>query len=235
MKLKPPIGIGTERVLVGTLWQCYWPYLGKEDWTKVTWCGVKGGVSEMKNAVRRLIITAALLVAGGTAQAATVSSSFVDLQGEVVNWTAIVDPGVTLSLAICCTLPDNQGDGTVKNFVNTAFNTSFSANVGKQDGLSGFSVNWTGPSADIFAIHFGGKGGGNELLIDLSGNTSTFSFSMTGTQYALSSIQGFGNGGTGVASVPLPAALPLFATGLGGIGLLVWWRKRRARSVVANA
>jgi len=185
----------------------------------------------MKNAVRRLMITAALLVAGGTAQAATVSSSFVDLQGEVVNWTAIVDPGVTLSLAICCTLPDNQGDGTVKNFVNTAFNTSFSANVGKQDGLSGFSVNWTGPSADIFAIHFGGKGGGNELLIDLSGNTSTFSFSMTGTRFALSSLQGFGNG---VSPVPLPAALPLFATGLGGIALVAWARRKWKKSA-ANA
>src|SRR5262245_64825222 len=176
----------------------------------------------MKIAVRWLTISAALLVAGA-AQAATVSGSFIDRQGELVYWTATVDPDITLTQQICCSLPPNQGDGTIKTFVNTAFNTSFDANIGKLDSLSGFSVNWTGPSADIFAIHFGGKGGGNELLIDLSGNTSTFSFSMTGTQHALSSIQGFGNGGTEVASVPLPAALPLFATGLGGIGLLVWW------------
>jgi hypothetical protein len=127
----------------------------------------------------------------------------------------------------------SMSNGTIKNFVNTAFNTSFDANIGKLDGLSGFSVNWTGPSADIFAIHFGGKGGGNELLIDLSANTSNFSFSMTGTQHELSSIQGFGNGS--VSQAPLPAALPLFATGLGGIGLFAWWRKRRARSNLANA
>ena len=71
------------------------------------------------------------------------------------------------------------------------------------------------------------------MLIGLSGNTSTFSFAMTGTQHELSSIQGFGNGS--VSQAPLPAALPLFATGLGAIGLFAWWRKRRAPSVVANA
>jgi hypothetical protein len=190
---------------------------------------------EMKNAVRWLTISAALLVAGGSAQASTVNGSFIDRQGELVYWTATVDPGIALVQPICCSLPANQGDGTIKNFVNTAFNTSFDANIGKLDGLSGFSVNWTGPSADIFAIHFGGKGGGNELLIDLSANTSNFSFSMTGTQHELSSIQGFGGGNGSVSQAPLPAALPLFATGLGGIGLFAWWRKRRARSVVANA
>jgi hypothetical protein len=30
-----------------------------------------------------------------------------------------------------------------------------------------------------------------------------------------------------VPSVPLPAALPLFATGLGALGLLGWRRKRK--------
>jgi hypothetical protein len=30
---------------------------------------------------------------------------------------------------------------------------------------------------------------------------------------------------------PLPAALPLFATGLGGLGLLGWRRKRKAKAV----
>ena len=33
-----------------------------------------------------------------------------------------------------------------------------------------------------------------------------------------------------VSTVPLPAALPLFATGLGGLGLLSWRRKRKAQA-----
>lgn len=36
---------------------------------------------------------------------------------------------------------------------------------------------------------------------------------------------------SGVAEVPLPTALPLFATGLGVLGLLGWRRKRKAAAV----
>jgi hypothetical protein len=32
------------------------------------------------------------------------------------------------------------------------------------------------------------------------------------------------------ATTPLPAALPLFATGIGALGLLGWRRKRRVRA-----
>jgi hypothetical protein len=38
---------------------------------------------------------------------------------------------------------------------------------------------------------------------------------------------------TGVAETPLPAALPLFATGLGGLGLLGWRRKKKAAALAA--
>jgi hypothetical protein len=38
---------------------------------------------------------------------------------------------------------------------------------------------------------------------------------------------------TPVSATPIPAALPLFATGLGALGLVGWRRKRPARSVVA--
>jgi hypothetical protein len=35
-----------------------------------------------------------------------------------------------------------------------------------------------------------------------------------------------------VAATPVPAALPLFGTGLGFMGLMSWWRKKRADAVV---
>lgn len=39
---------------------------------------------------------------------------------------------------------------------------------------------------------------------------------------------GFSNLSVGSANSPLPAALPLFATGLGALGLLAWGRRRKA-------
>lgn len=186
----------------------------------------------------KLVVSAALAVAmvSTSTHAATISGSFTDLQGESVLWSATVDAGITLSQQICCTLPSNQGDGTIKDFVNTAFGTSFTGNVGKQDGFADgtFSVDWTGLSAELFAIHTGGKGGGNELLILLSDNSSVFDFSFTGAKGGLSSIQGFagpedpsGGGGPAVAT-PLPAALPLFASGGALLGFLGWRRKRKS-------
>ena len=41
------------------------------------------------------------------------------------------------------------------------------------------------------------------------------------------------SGNQAIAATPLPAALPLFATGLGGMGLLGWWRKRNKRTNAA--
>jgi hypothetical protein len=40
-------------------------------------------------------------------------------------------------------------------------------------------------------------------------------------------------GSLAISSTPLPAALPLFATGLGALGLLGWRRKRKTQAVAA--
>jgi hypothetical protein len=42
-----------------------------------------------------------------------------------------------------------------------------------------------------------------------------------------------GTSGEAVAETPLPAALPLFASGLGALGLLGWRRKRKASAAIA--
>jgi hypothetical protein len=49
--------------------------------------------------------------------------------------------------------------------------------------------------------------------------------------YELDISNGIGN--SALSPTPLPAALPLFATGLGGLGLLGWRRKRKAQAVAA--
>jgi uncharacterized protein (TIGR03118 family) len=48
------------------------------------------------------------------------------------------------------------------------------------------------------------------------------------TLYFADGINGELNGLIGALQTPIPAALPLFATGLAGLGLLGWRRKRKA-------
>jgi hypothetical protein len=40
---------------------------------------------------------------------------------------------------------------------------------------------------------------------------------------------------TAVAATPLPAALPLFATGVGALGLFGWRRKRKNAAAIVSA
>jgi hypothetical protein len=56
-----------------------------------------------------------------------------------------------------------------------------------------------------------------------------------------SETQGYGGGSFTLPTIsveyafitPLPATLPLFATGLGALGLLGWRRKRKAKPIAA--
>jgi hypothetical protein len=52
------------------------------------------------------------------------------------------------------------------------------------------------------------------------------------SNYSLIISAGVGNGNAPLPSTPLPAALPLFATGLGGLGLLGWRRRRKSYMAV---
>jgi hypothetical protein len=51
------------------------------------------------------------------------------------------------------------------------------------------------------------------------------------SDYQLVFSDGIINIGDGLSTTPLPATLPLFATGFAGLGLLGWRRKRKARAV----
>ena len=53
---------------------------------------------------------------------------------------------------------------------------------------------------------------------------------LLGTYTGLNSVTGYTDT-VKISATPLPAALPLFAGGLGGLGLLGWRRKRKAQAV----
>jgi hypothetical protein len=65
-----------------------------------------------------------------------------------------------------------------------------------------------------------------DLLVTVAG-TPHSGYSGAGTQVALDNLT--------ISAVPLPAALPLFATGLGTLGLLGWRRKRKAKGAIPHA
>jgi plastocyanin len=72
----------------------------------------------------------------------------------------------------------------------------------------------------------------------LIGSPYDYTFAQQGTYYYYSDIANYiGNGGGSsidvVTPTPLPAALPLFASGLGALGLLGWRRKRKASAIAA--
>jgi hypothetical protein len=55
------------------------------------------------------------------------------------------------------------------------------------------------------------------------------------TSNSTSNFVGFGAGPAPVSTTPLPAALPLFAAGLGAMGLFGWRRKRKGAAALAAA
>ena len=81
-----------------------------------------------------------------------------------------------------------------------------------------------------------GTSGFSFLLDALQTATLNLALSATGAgaRYGLSAQASLASGGPetffitqDVSAVPLPAALPLLAGGLGGLGVLSWWRKRK--------
>jgi hypothetical protein len=74
-----------------------------------------------------------------------------------------------------------------------------------------------GTTATLFPLLEGGSGPTSVTLLVLG--TSEFNFAIDNVC------------SPGCLSQPLPTALPLFATGLGALGLLGWRRKRAVQSV----
>jgi hypothetical protein len=76
-------------------------------------------------------------------------------------------------------------------------------------------------AAALLGVGGGGGGGGRKQSHDSLGDS--FNLDPNGQQFDPPN-------SPSVSATPLPAALPLFATGLGAMGLIGWWRKRKTRA-----
>ena len=137
--------------------------------------------------------------------------------------------------------PSGQNEITGTNVIWIDFSGARSA------GVTGFSFQMDSTSGGEGWLVFGsnsiGSGytqvanGTDERLYNLSGTAATYSYyyfvfdpttlSTGNTNVLLHEVDGIAR------AVPLPAALPLFATGLGALGLLGWRRKRKAAALAA--
>lgn len=73
---------------------------------------------------------------------------------------------------------------------------------------------------------------GNYFL-EITGNVTSSGFSLLNLPVGYLGAFAASPGAASVSQAPLPAALPLFASGLAGVGFLAWWRKRTTRTGAA--
>jgi len=136
----------------------------------------------------------------------TLSSVTFDFAGQFsetngVNFTANLDVNATILFAVIGT-----GNGSVQS-VTSSGTASSAAVVAAFTGLGTFPADFHYQSVCGAGIATCGTGWSGSLDI-------TYNFTPSAA-----------------AETPLPAALPLFATGLGALGLLGWRRKRKAQAV----
>jgi len=153
--------------------------------------------------------------------------------------------GWTLGGALGAGIISSAHSGTWAAFLNgfpsdTLLSQNLATTVGTQYTVS-YWLTSDGLTPNDFSVSFGGT------TLTSSTNLSAFpytqfSFNVTATSALTALVFGVGEehgsfflddvsvNPTGVAAVPLPATFPLFATGLGALGLLGWRRKRKAQA-----
>ena len=163
-----------------------------------------------------------------------------------VPWSVNVDSGITLEAAYYLWTgstpagPKNQSASKVTAAVEALPGLSSATLVDKGQLRSGDNAG--SDSTNVYALHFGPMKNGkyNEIVLVFSGDTTLTDVSVPG----LRNFRSFDPPmptttplptafDSPTPTTPLPAALPLFATVLGGLGLLGWRRKRKAEAIAA--
>ena len=116
-----------------------------------------------------------------------------------------------------------QSPTSVAASITSQFGGSL-ALVAQNDSFSSGTISLASGSFDVLAVHLGGSGGGNELLFFFNAPVSSFDV-MTFSQGGSNNLSNFRAYSTGV--VPVPAAVWMFASGLGAL----LGRARRKRRV----
>jgi hypothetical protein len=156
-------------------------------------------------------------LAGSSNFQGTAQSAQLFLTGSVSNTSS--DGTLTITeTESSFTLP--SAPATLTSFGLAKFITPVTGD--QQVSLSSFNTTLT-PALTLTAT---GSGSTTIPLIDPP--TFTLDNSVTITLFGGDAV-GFNVEALAKSAVPLPAALPLFATGLGGLGLLGWRRKRKAQ------
>jgi hypothetical protein len=98
----------------------------------------------------------------------------------------------------------------------------------KLNNSSEVSYFYRGSNLVLASLGYSGAIGSNQMLsLSLGGFGAYFFSDNTPGESTI--------GNVSVSATPLPTTLPLLATGLGGLGLFGWWRKRKASAALAAA
>ncbi len=155
-------------------------------------------------------ISTNLTINGGSVVTINGNNSVADF--VIANGAVVILDGVTITGGQ--TASNGDGGGIYNNGgILTLVNSILEGNTATYGGGNG---NGDGDGGGIY---------NNGGMVNLANSTFLNNSASFGNDI-------YNNGGT-VAVTPLPAALPLFATGLGGLGLLGWRRKRKAAAQVA--
>lgn len=149
-------------------------------------------------------------------------------------WSVTIADGISLLNSYYFTSsstppgPSDQGTGScptgkICGFVRGISGLSSASLVGQIDTMNS-GDNYTGTDANVFALHYGGAGGKNEIVLVFSAVTDLTDLTLG----SLSDLRAFT-----VSTTPLPPAAFLFGTVLfGGLGASLW-RKRRPQGPVS--